>query len=50
MDPVASLQCAFSVFRKEAEEFDQLPPEEAKKRLKVLLGKMDRNMDEQIDK
>jgi len=36
--------------RKEAEEFDDLPPEEAKRRLKVLLGKMDRNLDEQIDK
>jgi len=36
--------------RKEAEEFDDLPPEEAKRRLKVLLGKMDRNLDEHIDK
>lgn len=36
--------------RKEAEEFDDLPPEEAKRRLKILLGKMDRNLDEHIDK
>ena len=36
--------------RKDAEEFDELSPEEAKKRLKVLLGKMDRNKDAQIDR
>lgn len=36
--------------RKDAEEYDDLPPEEAKKRLRVLLGKMDRNLDEQIDR
>lgn len=36
--------------RKEAGEFDDLSPEEAKRRLKVLLGKMDRNLDEQIDR
>jgi len=36
--------------RKDAEEFDELSPEEAKKRLKVLLGKMDRNKDTQIDR
>jgi len=36
--------------RKEAEEFDDLSPEEAKRRLKILLGKMDRNLDEQIDR
>ena len=53
--------------RKDAEEYDDLPPEEAKRRLgvslgcsefspsltfvsQVLLGKMDRNLDEQIDR
>lgn len=36
--------------RKEAEEFDELPPEEAQRRLKALLGKMDRNLDESIDR
>jgi len=36
--------------RKDAEEFDELEPEEAKRRLKVLLGKMDRNMDGNIDR
>jgi len=36
--------------KKDAEEFDDLSPEEAKRRLKVLLGKMDRNMDESIDR
>ena len=36
--------------RKEAEQFDELPPQEAKKRLKILLGKMDRNLDESIDR
>jgi len=36
--------------RKDAEEYDDLPPEEAKRRLGVLLGKMDRNLDEQIDR
>ncbi|XP_075214759.1 reticulocalbin-2 isoform X2 [Lycorma delicatula] len=35
---------------KEAEEFDHLPPEEAKKRLKILLLKMDLNKDNQIDR
>jgi len=34
----------------EAEEFDELSPEEAKRRLYVLLGKMDRNQDESIDR
>ena len=34
----------------EAEEFDTLPPEEAKKRLRVLLSKMDRNDDKMVDK
>lgn len=34
----------------EAEEFDHLPPEEAKKRLKILLQKMDRNNDKNIDR
>ena len=33
---------------KEAEEFDHLPPEEAKKRLAILLTKMDLNGDNQI--
>ncbi|XP_023324145.1 reticulocalbin-2 [Eurytemora carolleeae] len=36
--------------RKEAEEFDDLSPEEAKKRLKVLLEKMDRNLDQSVDR
>jgi len=36
--------------RDEAEEFDDLSPEEAKRRLKVLLGKMDINLNEHIDK
>ena len=36
--------------RDEAEEFDDLSPEEAKRRLKVLLGKMDLNLNEHIDK
>lgn len=35
---------------KEAEEFDHLPPDEAKRRLKILLGKMDLNKDNQIDR
>lgn len=35
---------------KEAEEFDQLPPEEAKKRLEILLKKMDRDSDGKIEK
>ena len=34
----------------EAEEFDNLPPEEAKKRLRVLLTKMDRNDDQVIER
>lgn len=33
---------------KEAEEFDHLPPEEAKKRLSILLAKMDLNADKAI--
>lgn len=36
--------------KKEAEEFDELPPEIAKQRLRELLTKMDRNKDEKIDK
>jgi len=36
--------------RKDAEEFDDLSPDEAKSRLKVLLEKMDRNLDGQIDR
>ena len=35
---------------KEAEEFDQLPPEEAKKRLAILVEKMDKNRDGFIEK
>lgn len=35
---------------KEAEEYDHLPPEEARRRLRILLTKMDLNGDEQIDK
>lgn len=35
---------------KEAEEFDDLSPQEAKKRLRVLAGKMDRNGDGFVDK
>lgn len=35
---------------KEAEEYDHLPPEEAKRRLRILLTKMDLNGDQQIDK
>jgi len=36
--------------KKEATEFDELPPEEAKRRLGVLLTKMDRNEDKSIDR
>ena len=36
--------------RKEAEEFDDLTPEEAKERLRILLTKMDRDLDEAIDR
>jgi len=36
--------------RKEAEKFDELTPEEAKKRLKLLLEKMDRNMDGNVER
>ena len=35
---------------KEAEEFDQLSPEESKKRLAILVKKMDLNYDEFIDR
>nr|CAH7712829.1 unnamed protein product [Callosobruchus chinensis] len=35
---------------REAEEYDHLPPEEAKKRLKILLLKMDLNKDMNIDR
>ncbi|GLH15971.1 hypothetical protein R5R35_005642 [Gryllus longicercus] len=35
---------------KDAEEFDQLEPEEAKKRLRILLLKMDLNSDELIER
>ncbi|XP_071544275.1 reticulocalbin-2 isoform X1 [Panulirus ornatus] len=35
---------------KDAEEYDQLPSSEAKRRLEILLVKMDRNNDKQIDR
>lgn len=35
---------------KEAEEFDHLSPEESKRRLKVLLTKMDANGDKNVDR
>ncbi|KAK9510594.1 hypothetical protein O3M35_005340 [Rhynocoris fuscipes] len=35
---------------KDAEEFDHLSPEEAKRRLRILLGKMDLNKDQHIDR
>lgn len=35
---------------KEAEEFDKLPIEESKRRLKILLTKMDLNADDFIDR
>jgi len=35
---------------KDAEEFDHLSPEESKRRLKILLLKMDLNKDSQIDR
>ena len=35
---------------KDAEEFDQLPPEEAKKRLRILVDKMDSDSDGFVDK
>ncbi|CAB3363717.1 Hypothetical predicted protein [Cloeon dipterum] len=35
---------------KTAEEFDTLPPDEAKRRLRILLTKMDRNKDGQIER
>lgn len=35
---------------KDAEEFDHLSPEESKRRLKILLMKMDTNKDEMIDR
>lgn len=35
---------------KEAEEFDHLSPEESKRRLTILLDKMDLNKDKRIDK
>jgi len=36
--------------KREAYEFDKMSPEEAKRRLKILLGKMDRNLDGSIDR
>ncbi|XP_014287225.1 reticulocalbin-2 [Halyomorpha halys] len=35
---------------KEAQEYDHLSPEESKRRLRILLGKMDLNKDEHIDR
>lgn len=35
---------------KEAEEYDHLPPEEAKRRLEILLNKMDLDSDRKIDR
>lgn len=35
---------------REAEEFDKLSPEEAKRRLALLLPKMDLNSDQEIDR
>lgn len=35
---------------KEAEEYDHLPPEEAKRRLEILLKKMDFDNDRKIDR
>lgn len=35
---------------KEAEEYDHLPPEEAKRRLEILLKKMDTDNDRKIDR
>lgn len=35
---------------REAEEFDKLSPEEAKRRLALLLPKMDLNGDQEIDR
>lgn len=35
---------------KQAEEFDKLTPEESKRRLAILLTKMDLNNDKQIDR
>lgn len=35
---------------KEAQEYDHLSPEEAKRRLRILLGKMDLNKDDMIDR
>lgn len=43
-----TLYCLGSV--KEAEEFDKLSPEESKRRLAILLTKMDLNKDNQIDR
>jgi len=36
--------------RDEADVFDDLPPEEAKRRLKIILGKMDLNLNEHIER
>lgn len=42
--------CCVSGSVKEAEEFDKLSPEESKRRLGILLTKMDLNNDNQIDR
>lgn len=48
---VSKLFNKFSVgSAKEAEEFDHLSPEESKRRLGILLQKMDLNSDKQIDR
>ena len=36
--------------KKDAESFNELSPEEAKARLEVLLEKMDRNLDKNVDR
>ena len=36
--------------KREAQDFDKLSPEEAKRRLKILLEKMDRNGDKSIER
>lgn len=49
----AQLIVLFFVFKgsvKDAEEFDHLSPEESKRRLKILLLKMDMNQDSIIDR
>lgn len=51
LSSVGSYICIeFSGSIKDAEEFDHLSPEESKRRLKILLLKMDLNKDSQIDR